>query len=154
MINIPYIECPHCGNTEFIKWGFYNRNIYYIENNFIRFDIIEIQRVKCKKCGHTHALLPSFIIPYKQYLLDVILSCIENNNIIYKYKFSEDTIMNWKKQFIKFLPYLKTMLVLSSLYEIIRTIKNNIFDVYKRFYIVNKTIIMMIKRRILNMAYF
>lgn len=76
--NLPYIECPGCNSSELIKWGHYNRNIYFIRNNIIEYKSVAIKRVRCKKCGATHALLPSFIIPYKQNLLDVILSSINN----------------------------------------------------------------------------
>lgn len=153
-INLRRIECPHCKSDNLIKWGSYTRNIYYIENSSIEFDVIKIQRVRCKECGHTHALLPNFIVPYRQHALDVIILSIENNKIIDKYNFSEDTIEKWRKQFREFLPYIKTMLSISNKDEIIRRIKENIFDFYREFYRVNKKILMMIRHGILNMAYF
>ena len=68
--------CPHCGDSSFINWGYYTRNINYIGNNILEYKIIRIKRIKCKNCDCTHALIPMFIIPYKINLLDVILSSI------------------------------------------------------------------------------
>lgn len=39
---------------------------------------MKIQRVRCKSCDKTHALLPMGIIPYKQVTLEVIISIIQN----------------------------------------------------------------------------
>ncbi|MCM1197229.1 MAG: DUF6431 domain-containing protein [Roseburia sp.] len=151
-LNFGFLECPYCKSSNLIRWGKYIRNCYYIDDNNVIFDILKIQRVKCKDCNHTHALLPSFIIPYKQFLLDVILTCINNNSITYKYKFSFDTISKWKYQFNKFLPYLKTIYFNHN--NLINYIIDNIFNVYENFYNTCKKILMMTHKGIFNMAYF
>lgn len=48
--------CPCCGSRgKFSRHGVYKK--YYYD------ELIEILRVRCKKCGHTHALMPSFSVP-------------------------------------------------------------------------------------------
>jgi len=56
------MECS-CGCKGcLIYYGFYCRSVkHYGEKVSLR-----IQRVKCKECGRTHAILPSFIVPYSQ----------------------------------------------------------------------------------------
>lgn len=149
-INFDLLECPHCNSNNLIKWGSYQRNVYFIGNNEIIFDIIKIQRVKCKKCGHTHALLPKPIIPYKQYCLDAIILYISNDKLTYNYKFSLDTINKWKHQFSKFLPYLKTMLNIYDNKLVILSLKNNIYLIYDNYIKVNKKILLMMRSGIFN----
>lgn len=147
------IECPYCRSHNLIKWGTYKRNIYYKEDGNIVYEEIKIKRIKCKKCKRTHALLIENMIPYKQYLLDVIIAVIKDKKILNKYRFSEDTINKWRKQFNKtFLPYLKTNLRKEK--DLVPYINDHIFEVYKDFYTTNKKILMMIKQGIISMCYF
>lgn len=60
--NFGYIECPNCHSDKLIKYGTYERNIG-IQGEFEK---INIKRVMCKECGKTHALIPSFILPFYQ----------------------------------------------------------------------------------------
>lgn len=60
--NYGYIECPVCQSDKLIKYGKYERNIG-IQGEYQK---INIKRVMCKECGHTHALIPSFILPFYQ----------------------------------------------------------------------------------------
>lgn len=150
--NIPYLECPFCNSSDFISWGYYERNINYIDNNQIVFDVIKIKRVKCKKCGHTHALLPAGLTPYKASTINLILSAISNDSLTVHFSF--DTIFTWRKLFNKFLPYLKTLFPNSSKSQIINTLKTNLFNSIIRFYDSTKKILLMSHKGILNMAYF
>ena len=147
------LACPQCGSDELIKWGSYKRIIYYLDNQKIKYKNIEIKRIKCRKCNKTHALLPEYIVPYKQALLDIILLSIDNNEIAYGLSFSYETIENWKKIYKRrYLPYLKTMF--KNIQEIISRILKDIFRVYEEFYEENKKILMMNHRGIINMAFF
>ncbi len=152
MINLPYMQCPYCKSTDLIRWGSYIRNINYILNNILIYETIAIKRVKCKHCNHTHALIPSFIVPYKTNALDVILACISYDDITLSFSFDTITMLN--TQFNYFLPYLKTMFNNISKKEIIDKLKINIFKFYNQFYSLNKKILMMTHIGILNMAYF
>ena len=140
-LNLPYLECPKCKSTRIIKWGFYSRNITYIGNNILEYKVIKIQRIKCKECGSTQALLPIFIIPYKINCLDVVLSSLNNEDITIN--ISIDTINNWNKIFNKYLPYLKTMFKNITKKEILIKLKEKIIDYINKFYIEYKKILMM-----------
>lgn len=148
------LECPYCKSDELIKWSSYARVIYYLnENNELKGELLEIKRVKCKKCKKTHALIPECIVPYKQPTLDVILKSINEDPETYEYPFSYETIEHWKQIYKKrYLPYLKTMF--NSIKEIIPRILENIFNVYEEFYKINKKILMMSHKGIINMACF
>ena len=148
------LECPYCQSDEFIKWSSYLRVIYYIdETRKLKSELLEIKRVKCQKCGKTHALLPECIVPYKQPTLEIILMSINEEELSYEFPFSYETIKNWKIIYQKkYLAYLKTMF--NNIKEIITQILKDIFNIYKKFYEKNKMIIMMSHEGIYNMAYF
>ena len=59
-IQIHQLECPCCGHLgQMSYYGRYKRHVFIGGER----PCLYIQRVKCG-CGHTHALLPSSIIPY------------------------------------------------------------------------------------------
>jgi hypothetical protein len=70
---LPIYGCKFCGYEGMLhRHGYYSRNVitrYYIKR-------ISILRVKCPSCGKTHAILPSFLIPYYQYSLEFIFECL------------------------------------------------------------------------------
>jgi hypothetical protein len=39
--------------------------------------LLHIQRVRCKECGRTHSLLPDFLHPYRQYVLDLLQQVVQ-----------------------------------------------------------------------------
>lgn len=151
--NYGFLECPNCKSSNLINWGSYERGCFYIDDNKIIYDILKVKRVKCNDCNKTHALLPSYIIPYKQFLLDVILNCINDSEITYKYNFSIDTILKWKKLFNKYIPYIITTFNIRNC-NIIDVMLKNIMYIYKTFYDYNKLILMISHKCIYNMAYF
>ncbi len=66
-------QCPTCqGLDRLIRWGKYVRQVWTGEEKYE----LEIQRVKCKGCGKTHALLPDFLHPYRRYTLEVMQQII------------------------------------------------------------------------------
>lgn len=68
------VPCPKCGKKHLIPMpSSYQRNIIFkIENIFLKFKIC-VPRLKCSNCGSTHAVLPSFCVPFKQYSKQAIL---------------------------------------------------------------------------------
>lgn len=56
-----------------------HRHGYYCRNVITKYSILKIvvSRVKCPSCGKTHAILPSFLIPYHQYSLEFIFECLD-----------------------------------------------------------------------------
>jgi hypothetical protein len=66
-------RCPHCGGEHAsIFWGSYARWVYTTTDR-IR---IRIERVRCRLCGVTDALLPSFLHLFRRYLLPLIQKAI------------------------------------------------------------------------------
>lgn len=59
-LEVKTIKCPNCDTSEMERHGYYRR---YINISGVKY-YIRILRVRCKVCGHTHAILPDFIIPY------------------------------------------------------------------------------------------
>jgi len=61
--------CPHCQALHlFIGHGFYHRKPFGLTQAYR----VSIKRWLCKACRHTLSLLPSFLLRYRHYLLDVI----------------------------------------------------------------------------------
>lgn len=54
-------RCPHCRHDRLIRWGYYRRQGKPLLN------AIRIQRVRCKKCGRTSNVLPSFLLAYRSF---------------------------------------------------------------------------------------
>jgi hypothetical protein len=65
-------RCPHCGSEHTILWGSYRRWVYTATDR-IR---IRVERVRCRLCGVTDALLPSFLHLFRRYLLPLIQKAI------------------------------------------------------------------------------
>jgi len=66
-------RCPHCGGEHAtIFWGSYLRWVYTTTDR-IR---IRIERVRCRLCGVTDALLPSFLHLFRRYLLPLIQKAV------------------------------------------------------------------------------
>ncbi len=67
-------DCPCCGSKHaFHRHGTYMRNLLIIENSIITEETIEILRLLCTSCGHTHAILPWDVIPFQIYSASAIL---------------------------------------------------------------------------------
>jgi len=65
-------QCSCMAAGCFVIHGYYLR---YIKVAFLLYDIT-IVRVKCKSCGKTHAILPSWIVPHSQILLEDMIEMI------------------------------------------------------------------------------
>ena len=66
--------CPFCGVSGFCRChDSYERNLIDFSNGKTRSEKITVQRVICRKCRHTHAVLPDVMIPYRQYSLLFVL---------------------------------------------------------------------------------
>ena len=70
----PLMEtCPSCGAKGQCRiYASYERYIVDLADGKVVSERIRIFRVLCA-CGHTHAILPDFIIPYRQYSLSFII---------------------------------------------------------------------------------
>lgn len=57
------LSCPCCGHSACLTvHGYYDRSVRSNGTSCV----LHICRVACSQCGHTHALLPSPIVPYSQ----------------------------------------------------------------------------------------
>jgi|SRR5690554_4667820 len=66
-------ECPDC-HDRLIKNGFYRRYVITSDGTYI----IYIRRYRCKHCGKTISILPSFILPrFQRSLADIFNSIKE-----------------------------------------------------------------------------
>jgi transposase-like protein len=65
--------CPHCQRaTRIIGHGFYRRKVLGLRDVYL----IRIKRWYCTVCGHTISLLPSFLLRFRQYALEVIYEVV------------------------------------------------------------------------------
>ncbi len=75
-----HCNCPKCNaKSNFSYHGSYIRNISLIREEKNYDFQVSVTRVICNSCGSTHALLPSFIVPYKIFSLDSILYTVQNS---------------------------------------------------------------------------
>ncbi len=79
--------CPTCMvDGCLIRYGLYKRNLCVVEDSKFKSIKMKIQRVYCKYCEHTHAILPIEAIPYCYYSSMCVLE------ILKKYYLEDDTI--------------------------------------------------------------
>lgn len=143
------ISCPCCNSSDLICHGYYNRIVIFeIDGSFIQKNIT-IKRVKCKHCSKTHALLPMDIIPYKHAILSVIINCLDDVDYFYNSPFSFDTRHKWFKQYNFFLPYIKSLLFSSNIFQ---NIKANFFNFYYQFYFKTHKILFMLRKGNFNIG--
>jgi len=75
----PEEPCPSCSMCGcFIKHGTYQRWAGDAETD----TRIGIQRLRCKACGHTHAILPHFLHPYRHYTLPLIQTVVQGYLVV------------------------------------------------------------------------
>lgn len=77
-IQLHLVKCP-CGKSGcLIRYGYYTRKVK-IMSTLIS---LVVQRVRCRECGHTHALIPSPLVPYSQIPMNdqqELLDCMEKH---------------------------------------------------------------------------
>lgn len=88
------VLCPNCCcNVK--THSFYYRKVILSELEVAR---VEIMQVKCisPACGKTHAILPDFVMPLKQYDKNVIMRAV-NDCKSFDGSADESTILRWRK---------------------------------------------------------
>lgn len=61
-IQLHMLQCP-CGKSGcLVRYGHYPRKVKYLSSLIT----LDVQRVWCRECRHTHALIPSIFVPYSQ----------------------------------------------------------------------------------------
>jgi hypothetical protein len=72
-LDLATLTCA-CGHTGQLIWyGSYARKVKLVDQAIS----LQVARVYCSSCGHTHAILLSSIVPYSQIPLDVQVAVIE-----------------------------------------------------------------------------
>ena len=67
-------QCPYCSAKGRLRaFGHYKRYLVEWDGHGQTTDILSVPRYICDSCGHTHALLPSCIVPYRSYSLRFLL---------------------------------------------------------------------------------
>jgi len=62
LLNLFSVECTCHKKGCLIFYGWYKRKVKLPSGPLL----LSVQRVRCKECGKTHALLPSVLVPYSQ----------------------------------------------------------------------------------------
>ena len=81
--SIPFhqLPCSHCAHRGCLhRHAYYTRRLYIAEID--SFVIIRVLRVRCTRCGTTHALLPHFVIPYQHIPLIDTASSYQNEKAV------------------------------------------------------------------------
>ena len=77
--------CPICGAKHSLSlFATYARHLVTYNNNTAHNNIITILRYICSSCEHTHAILPSVIIPYMSFSFQFTISII-HDYLIHKF---------------------------------------------------------------------
>ena len=72
-ITIQY-ACPCCrAKHSMTRHGYYHRYLIVMGNAGLEEAELDILRLRCSSCGHTHAILPGDIIPFSLYTFPAIL---------------------------------------------------------------------------------
>jgi len=101
--------CPACrskGNCA--AHSSYKRTLIDLKDSKVVYDRVEIKRVRCKSCGHTHAILPDYIVPYTTYSLLFILRVLcahflgskTVEQLCLRYHISPSMLYQWKALFL------------------------------------------------------
>lgn len=107
--NLHEERCPTCNAKGQCRiYASYDRNIVDYYDGKVIYDRLRITRVLCT-CGHTHAILPDFIIPYKHYSLPFILHVLQVyfshamtlEKILEVYGISHKVLERWKAAYGK-----------------------------------------------------
>lgn len=121
--SIPFhqLPCSHCAHRGCLhRHAYYTRRLYIAEID--SFVIIRVLRVRCTRCGTTHALLPHFVIPYQHIPLIDTASSYQNEKAvgeaIRKSGIPREELFITTKAYIQEMGYEKTKL------EFERSLKN------------------------------
>lgn len=110
-LNLNEHICPFC-RTKHPGWkrhATYERYLISYESGHVISYRINIIRYRCSSCGHTHAILPEFIIPYQCYsflfitavMRDYFIGSLTIEQLCEKYSISVSALYSWKKLFLR-----------------------------------------------------
>lgn len=100
--------CPCCGcRGKCAGHGWYERSLIDHKEGETVYARIRVKRERCESCGHTHAILPDYIVPYSSYSLFFILRVLAEHflkrrtveGICGRYGITASMLYQWKKLF-------------------------------------------------------
>ena len=128
-------KCPKCGKAHLKPFlSTYSRYVILKINNILIKVKLVVPRLICENCGSTHAVLPDFCVPLKQYSKDAIIEiAFEANNS------STEEIANKlnidSKQVRRFVNLVKSFSSnLNLLIHILQLKINMLEDIFKQLY--------------------
>ena len=110
LLHLNQHRCPYCNaSCSLVKNGHYFRHCIMFISNTLFDTPFEVQRVKCKECGKTHALLPDCVIPYYSYsygfiicvLCEYYLEPSTVEEVCDKFQISPHNLYHWKRIYDK-----------------------------------------------------
>lgn len=114
IIQLDDICCPHCGKKGSLRHhGFYMRRLIVCGICFT----VSIHRLRCYECGHTHALMPSFIIPYEKKFCIDLLSLLNERHYDFRKNYpdlSSNDIMHLRHKYSSLASSFSTQNILSD----------------------------------------
>lgn len=129
-------KCPCCKQKNaLIKYGHYSRYVSIATENEIQTFRVSVQRVICTSCNKTHALLPSFIVPYVTMAICSITKIVANSAKTSAYQVSN--LLNISYQIIQ--KYIAMVIAFFKDYHILNN-KNKYIEINKfnqKYYITN-----------------
>lgn len=76
-IDIDALVCPFCNaKNSLTPFASYSRHLVTYSDGTVFDNTITISRYVCSSCGHTHAILPSVIIPYISFSFQFNISLV------------------------------------------------------------------------------
>lgn len=109
---LPYLvlQCPHCGakHPRWSEFDTYERYLISYEKGTVVTHRISVSRIMCSSCGHTHAVLPEIIVPYKPHSLILVLTVLRDyylsrmtvRELCAKYMIAVSTLYAWERLFL------------------------------------------------------
>jgi len=107
MFNLLSAACPACGTRGHMKGhdGYCRYLIDY--DGRVQEHRVNVQRAICGVCGHTHAMLPDVLVPYKSYCIIFILRVLKEyfhtkaaTAICKKYGIAPSTLYAWRDRYL------------------------------------------------------
>ena len=106
--DLSLLNCPACRTRGHFKpHGCYSRYVIDFWNGRPSVFLVTILREKCE-CGHTHALLNDFLVPYSSYtlrfMLQVLKAYLRRSRTVQKicsdFQITPPTLYRWKRLFL------------------------------------------------------
>ena len=100
--------CPMCGcRGRWLAHGQYEGSVIDYESGRVVYGRMKIRRVRCESWGHTHAVIPDYIIPYSTYSLFFVLRVLGEyflrkravERICSRYNITPSMLYSWKGVF-------------------------------------------------------